>query len=365
MPSTILCELNDSVYLATTEGPLVRLESHSDRAYLSDSSILVQVAPAPKDIYDVDTFMQSLLVVSGEIYGVTSDGVFYKWNGIDYYRVDGSINELSGWVFLAPSVDGRFPQALLYHDNKIFCLLENGKLLQWNSVDSWLIVALPYWNYLYNLSSDLISYNGVLYHSEYDKFVKWNGVDSWVLVCDSPFSGGNCYFQLFEYDHQLYCLTYSPSRIYSWDGNVTWELEYEFIDEIPLCFTVWQPISFYGYPPVVYFGSQSGKLLVWDPINGLIQLCLQREGTTQYISCLLCTSKFIYGRGISPSELLIYPLKSFCGLTIQERKTPDIVDTAHLTMIVNAFSVAPSLYPGFLNSSMLLNNVLNVTDVYL
>jgi len=162
--------------------------------------------------YGGENYIHSLVVYDGKLYGGSDpNGRLYQWNGVD------------SWVLKAPKFGGETHIfALAVYNGRLYGSTHpNGKLLEWNGVDSWIERAGKLGDEI-DIHS-LAVYNGRLYGGTYTngKLYEWNGVNSWVERAGQLNSetGIGC---LAVYNGKLYGGTGPNGKLYEWNGDNTW-----------------------------------------------------------------------------------------------------------------------------------------------
>ena len=98
-----------------------------------------------------------------------------------------------------------------------------GKLLKWNGIDAWQVVALKYGNYGINniVGGNLAVHNGEIFaigsYDAYKILLKWNGSDTWVAVSQVvSFAELN---DICSYNGYLYAFGGQYGKVRVWNGT--------------------------------------------------------------------------------------------------------------------------------------------------
>lgn len=121
------------------------------------------------------------------------------------------------------SIENNGLYAIAIFNEVIYVAGDNGKLYQWDGVDTLTSVA----NELNSQDiHSLCVYQGNLYAGTGTGFrlFKWDGSSAWSEVAEDPTLEDKCY-NLVVYNNKLYGTGYPDGRLYEWDGVSAWTLK--------------------------------------------------------------------------------------------------------------------------------------------
>lgn len=153
------------------------------------------------------------------------NGRLLEWDGIDSWiiRAD-SIYSGDYYWGLVPLRTGKI---VIYNDEVYAFSSLSGKLLKFDGVDSWEIIANQHEEY--DEASSMIEFNGEIYaqinrsgySAESGELFKWNIDDGWVKVADKHQTETNLN-KMIIFNNKLYAVTQPSGKLLEFDGISSW-----------------------------------------------------------------------------------------------------------------------------------------------